>query len=119
MTVSSPTGRDGFSHLLRSPTYWRSSHVACARPRAQRLTVDWRRGSVERRSRGPELWERLNLRERVTSASSGTADAKYFDPDELIDYLVEQFNASQARRIAGTSSPLPKEFVASIPAPGT
>ena len=50
---------------------------------------------------------------------SGTADAKYFDPDELIDYLVEQFNASQARRIAGTSSPLPKELLASIPAPGT
>ena len=50
---------------------------------------------------------------------SGTADAKEFDPEELIDYLVEQLNAGQARRIAGTSSPLPKELLASIPAPGT
>jgi len=50
---------------------------------------------------------------------SGTADAKYFDPDELVDYLVEQLNAGQARRIAGTNSPFPKELLASIPAPGT
>ena len=50
---------------------------------------------------------------------SGTAKAKEFDPEELIDYLVEQLNAGRARRIAGTNSPFPKELLASIPAPGT
>ena len=50
---------------------------------------------------------------------SGTADAKGMDPEQLVDYLVEQLNAGQARRIAGTNSPLPKELLASIPAPGT
>ena len=50
---------------------------------------------------------------------SGTAEAQEMDPEEVIDYLVGQFNAGRARRIAGTSSPLPKEFLASIPAPGT
>ncbi len=72
LTLGCPCGthRDpgtGFARRVsRSPACARRSY-ACARPRAQRLTIDLRRGSVERRSRSPELREaQLSFREQMT-----------------------------------------------------
>ena len=57
MEIMEITLRDGFlPYLALAHSYLRLGTARLrSRPRAQRLTIDWRRGSVERRSRSPEL----------------------------------------------------------------
>ena len=53
---------------------------------------------------------------------SGTAKAKEFDPEELIDYLVEQLNGAKARATPEYSAQIRKDMDARgivKPAPGT
>jgi hypothetical protein len=54
---------------------------------------------------------------------SGTADAQEMDPEQLVDYLVEQLNGARARRATpGHIAQIQKDIEAAgivRPAPGT